>query len=148
MKKLNAIITCYVAAILLVSVSCSKEPVTNTQHSWSSLNPPNPPIVVTPNSYAADSLTGKQFIFNKLSWTLDGVYHVCTINRPDLFYLPGRALDVSVSIGESQWINVLMCPYPTDPFFFESWPAGFLKVYVYNYTGPLLDSATSVKVLF
>lgn len=154
MKKVNAIIICSLAVIFLLFVSCGKEPVTNSRPPRSSTNlpnspnPPSPPIVVTPNGNPVDSLTGKEFIFNNLSWTLDDTYLVCVVNRPDLFYLVDRPLDVSISISGSPWMKVLMCPYPTDPFFYESWPAGILKVYLYNYTSPLLDSTTSVKVRF
>jgi len=163
MKKLNVIIICSMALLLLFFDSCSKEPVRKTLPQWNSPTPTNPailpnpqnppgppnlPVWVIPNNYPVDSLTGMEFIFNNLSWAVDSMNVICVVNRPDLFYWAGRILDVSVSINGSQWMNVLMCPYPTDPFFYESWPAGILKVYVYNYAGPLLESTTSIKVRF
>ena len=159
MKQLNLINICSMALILLLFLSCSKEPLAdpvtigNSPNPTSPANPPIPPnpsnpVTVTQNSYPVDSLTGQEFIFNNLSWTADSMNVFCVVNRPDLFYLPGRVLDVSVSINGSPWMNVLMCPYPTDPFFYESWPAGILKVYVFNYTGQLWDSYTTIKVRF
>jgi hypothetical protein len=104
------------------------------------------PIVVIRNGFPADSLTGRQFIFNDLSWTVDSTDVVCVVNRPDLFYLPDRPLDVSINISGDQWTNVFRCPYPTDPFFFVCLSPGSLKVYPYNCSQRLLGATASIKV--
>lgn len=163
MKKINPITSCSLAILILLLVSCSKEPVTGPVPQRSSTNPPNPSnppnppnpinpsnpsIGSTSNSFPVDSLTGQEFVFNNLSWTLDGIYLVCDVNRPDLFYLVDRPLDVSISINQSAWMNLLMCPYPTDPFYYMCLLPGILRVYHYNYPGPLLESTTSIKVRF
>ena len=145
MNRSNTIIICLLTIISSIIISCTKEPESISQ---SILSSPNPPIGTVPNNNPVDSLTGREFTFNDLSWTSDSMYVFCIINRPDLFYLPERSLDVSISINDSQWMKISMCPYPTDPFFYEPWPAGILKVYLYNYMGALSNSRTSIKVRF
>jgi len=143
MKKLHAIIICSLVVILSVFASCSKEQVTNPRSPRSS---PNPLIGLTPNNYPVDSLTGREFIFNNLN--LDSVDCAWVINRPDLFYFFYRPMNVFISVSESDWIAVHSCPPPTDPFFFSWTLPGILKVYIYNYTGPVIGTTASIKVQF
>ena len=159
--KLPIIIICSFVALGFVFISCSKEPVTKRPIPGTSnpLNYSSPPLGVTPNppnppsspsgsNFPADSLTGREFVFSNLSWTMDSIGSVCTINRPDLFYLLFRPMNVQLTAAGSDWMNVYTCPYPTDQFFFHWLEPGVLKFYVFNYTGRLTEGTTSIKVLF
>lgn len=161
MKKAHTIFVSSMTVLLSVLVSCSKEPLTVPESAQPLPNQPRPPvgpITISNNqqsatynynyNYPVDSLTGREFVFHNLSWTLDGIYTVCDIYRPDLFYLIDRPLQVSISINGSEWIYMIMCPYPSDLFYFEPRLQATVRIYVYNYTGPLSESTTSVKVRF
>jgi hypothetical protein len=146
MKNIYSISICLLTAVSVL-VSCSKEPVITPPSPLIFTNPP-PPVGSSSNSYTADSLTGREFVFNELSWTSDSVGTVCIINRPDLFYSYYRPVVVTITVDGVQWMNVYSCPYPTDPFWFDWLAPGILKFYVYNYTGPVNNSTTTIKVLF
>jgi hypothetical protein len=159
MKKAHTIFVSSMTVLLLVLVSCSKEPLTGPHTPQPLPNQQRSPVLPITNSnnyqpttyyynYPVDSLTGREFVFHNLNWTLDGIYTVCDIYRPDLFYLLDRPLEVSISINGSEWIYMTMCPYPSDLFFFELRLQATVRIYVYNYTGPLSESTTSVKVRF
>ncbi|HET9744195.1 MAG TPA: hypothetical protein VFP97_00700 [Chitinophagaceae bacterium] len=146
MKNMHSISICLPAIVSLL-VSCSKEPVLNRSSPSRFINV-GTPGGSSSNTYPVDSLTGREFMFKELSWTSDSVGTVCIINRPDLFYLYYRPVIVSITVDGIQWMNVYSCPFPTDPFWFDWLAPGVLKFYVFNYSGPVNDSTTSIKVLF
>lgn len=158
MKKAHTIFFSSMTLLFSVLVSCSKEPLRDPGSARPFPNPRQPvgPITNGNNyqpatytfNYPVDSLTGREFVFNNLNWTLDGIYTVCDIYRPDLFFIIDRPLQVSISINGSEWIYIVMCPDPSDLFYFEPRLQATVRIYVYNYTGPLQESTTSVKVRF
>ncbi len=141
MKKASKIFVFSMTVLLSVLISCSKDPLTVPESPQSLPNQPRPTGGPRPNSnnyqagtynynYPVDSLTGREFIFHNIGWTLDGIYTVCDIYRPDLFYFLDRPLEVSISINGSEWIYMVMCPYPSDLFYFEPRMPATVRIYV------------------
>lgn len=144
--------------ILMIVVACKKEPVFTTSIKTS--NNELKPIVKGTGVVIADTLKGKEFVFNDLKWTHAGEGAIAeeeiwigVEDRPDLFSDPQRPLEVSVKFDTaSTWSNVprwdgTLVPSTVgfvhvimygNSFYVESYPINFM----------LINRKASLKIKF
>ena len=126
---------------MMLFVACNKEAIllTSTREQK--------PVVKDTSTIKADTLTGKEFIFNDLTWTHAGPGGIAeeeiwigVENRPYLFHDPGRPMEVPVRFDTSSvWTNIPKSNGITTPsaigfvhlimysnsFYVESYPMNF-----------------------
>ena len=126
------------------------------------IRPPHDPKPVMNNStiVKADTLSGKEFIFNNLKWTHAGPGAIAeeeiwigVETRPDLFWNTQRPMEVAVKFDTSSaWLNIPKWDGTITPssvgfvhlimhansFYVESYPMNF----------SLIDRQASLKIKF
>src|SRR5688572_48606 len=148
MKNSPKISSFIVLAWLAIFISCNKNP--------SSIETPPP-------SPSLDTLRGREFEFNDLTWQeihSPGPNVIVAIHRPDLFFNPFRSLEVTIRLDTSAiWLGVLRdtgSPYPAGfDFFYTIGGSDFFHadgghLYIFPISGnhSLVGTKVSIKVKF
>ena len=125
-----------------IFISCSKNPTHNE-------SPPAPIQFL-------DSLSGREFEFNDLTWKAipSWVINVMVdIDRPDLFFNPVRALKVTIRLDTSSvWLNVFQdngSYLAGFNFYYTTWGSDFFNAvsgHLYIYPVPQNSSLNGRKV--
>jgi hypothetical protein len=143
-KKISSII----ALPILLFLSCNKEKVDNYRYTQNP-PPPQPPIT--------DTLSGKEFVFDSLTWVSDyedfmdiGETFVTTPERPDLFNSFGKK-EVSFKFNNaSTWIYAQDYYYysPNQSYYWYYSTRSHLRILSNNLNSALIGQQVTVRIKF